>query len=117
MFFAVPTPGHSNEEVQKALREEMEKLKTEPVTDEELKMVKTRAKANLIRGLANNNGIAGELARNQALYGDWKELFHSVDRIDKVSKEDIQRVAKRTFVPLNRTVGMIVKEEAPAAKH
>jgi predicted Zn-dependent peptidase len=117
MFYAVPTPGHSNEEAQKALHDEIEKLKNVPVTDEELKMVKTRAKANLIRSLASNNGIAGELARNQALYGDWRELFHSVDRIDKVSKEDIQRVARQTFVPLNRTIGMIVKEDAPAGKH
>jgi predicted Zn-dependent peptidase len=76
-------------------------------------MVKTRAKADLIRGLASNNGIAGALARNQALYGNWRELFVSVDRIEKVSKEDIQRVAKKVFVPTNRTVGMIVNQEGP----
>jgi predicted Zn-dependent peptidase len=115
IFFAIPTPGHSNEEVQKALREEIEKLRNELVTDDELKMVKTRAKANLIRSLANNSGIAGALAQNQALFGDWRELFHSVDKIEKVSKEDIQRVAKRTFVPTNRTVGMIVNETQPGS--
>jgi len=36
LFFAIPTPGHSNEEVQKAIREEIEKIKNEPVTDDEL---------------------------------------------------------------------------------
>jgi predicted Zn-dependent peptidase len=113
IFYALPSPGHSNEDVQKALHEEIEKLKQRPVSDDDLKMVKTRAKADLIRGLADNNGIAGALARDQALYGNWREIFHSVDRIDKVSKEDIQRVAKKVFVPTNRTVGMIVNEEAP----
>ena len=111
IFYAVPTPGHSNEEVQKALREEIEKLKQELVSEEELKMVKTRAKADLIRGMSSNNGIAGALARNHVLFGDWRELFHSVERIDKVTREDIQRIAKRTFVPTNRTVGMIVNEK------
>ena len=115
IFFAIPTPGHSNEEVQKALREEIDKLINEPVTDDELQMVKTRAKAGLIRGLANNSGIAGALAQNQALFGDWRELFHSVDKIDKVTKEDIQRVAKKTFTSNNRTVAMIVNEGESAS--
>ena len=115
IFYVVPTPGHTNEEAQKALREEIEKLKRDLVTDEELKMVKTRAKANLIRSLASNNGVAGALARYQTLYGDWRELFRSVDKIDKVTKEDIQRIAKRTFIPTNRTVAMIVNENAAAS--
>ena len=116
-FYAVPTPGHSNEEVQKALRQEIEKLKQEPVGDDELKMVKTRAKADLIRGLASNSGIAQALARHQALYGDWRETFKSVEKIDKVTKEDIQRVARRAFIPTNRTVAMIVNDNAPAASN
>jgi predicted Zn-dependent peptidase len=69
--------------------------------------VKTRAKANLIRGLANNGGMAFQLGIYQLRYGDWRELFRSVDRIDKVSKEDIRRVANKTFQPGNRSVGII----------
>ena len=115
IFYAVPTPGHSNEEAQKALREEIEKLKQDLVTDDELKMVKTRAKADLIRSLASNSGVAGALARYQTLYGDWRELFRSVEKIDKVSKADIRRIAKRTFVPTNRTVAMIVNENSAAS--
>jgi predicted Zn-dependent peptidase len=42
-----------------------------------------------------------------ARYGDWRELFYEVDRIDKVTKADIRRVANQTFVPTNRTVGVI----------
>ncbi len=112
LFYAVPTPGHGNEEVQAAIRAEIERMKSEPVTDDELRMVKTRAKANLIRGLDSNQGLAGQLASYQALYGDWRELFRSVDKIDKVTKEDIQRVARATLVPTNRTVGMIVNQAA-----
>jgi predicted Zn-dependent peptidase len=43
----------------------------------------------------------------QTLYGDWRELFRSVDRINAVTKADIRRVANQVFVPTNRTVGVI----------
>jgi len=111
---AVPTPGHTNQEVQAAIREQLERLKTEPITDDELKMVKTRAKADLIRSLDDNSGIATQLAYSQARYGDWREIFRTVERLDKVTKEDVMRVANATFLPTNRTVGMI--ENADAAK-
>jgi len=106
-FYGVPTSGHTNKEVQDAIREEIEKLRTTDVSDEELKMVKTRARAALIRGLADNNGLASELAEMQLHYGDWRELFRQIDRIDKVTKEDIRRVANATFVENNRTVCMM----------
>ena len=112
-FDAVPLPGHTPEEMRKAIHEEIERLKTTYVTDDELKMVKTRAKANLIRGLADNAGLAFQLAIYQLRYGDWRELFRSVDRIDKVTKADIRRVANKTFQSTNRTVGIIETIPAP----
>lgn len=111
-FFAVPLPGHTPQEMQQAIREQTDRLKNEDVSDEELQMVKTRAKANLIRRLANNQGLAAQLAEYQLRYGDWRELFRSVDKIDKVTKEDIRRVANKTFVEGNRTVAMIENESA-----
>ena len=115
-FYAFPLPGHKPQEMADAIHVEIERLKNEDISDEELKMIKTRAKANLIRGLGSNEGLASSLALYQARYDDWRELFHSVDRIDKVSKADIRRVANQTFVPTNRTVGIIeTKTAAPAA--
>jgi len=106
-FFATPMPGHTTKEVSDAIHAEVERLKKEDITDEELKMVKTRAKANLIRALDSNDGLAQDLAIYQTLYGDWRELFRTVDRIDAVTKADIRRVANQVFVPTNRTVGVI----------
>ncbi|MGH9522664.1 MAG: M16 family metallopeptidase [Terriglobales bacterium] len=106
-FYAVPTPGHTPEEMQKGIREEIDKLRNSYVTDQELQMFKTRARADLLRGLANDSGLATQLAVYQARYGDWRELFRQLDRYDKVTKEDIKRVADQTFTPENRTVGII----------
>jgi hypothetical protein len=65
--------------------------------------------------LAENEGLATQLATYQTRYGDWRELFRSVDRIDKVTKADIRRVANETFVDTNRTVGVI--ENAGGGSH
>jgi len=110
-FYAFPLPGHTAQEVADAIHVEIERLKKEDISDDELKMIKTRTKANLIRGLAENTGLANQLAFYQTRYGDWRELFRTVDRIDKVTKADIRRVANETFNDTNRTVGVI--ETAP----
>jgi predicted Zn-dependent peptidase len=96
------------------IHEEIEKLKTQDVTDEELQSIKTRAKADLIRGLGNDQGLAFQLGEYQALYGDWRELFHQIEEIDKVSKADIRRVANKTFVEPNRTVAVMETEKPKA---
>ena len=106
-FYAFPIPGHKPQEMAAAIHAELERLKNEDISDEELKMIKTRAKATLIRSLGSNEGLAFALGLNEARYDDWRELFRSVDRIEKVTKADIRRVANETFVPENRTVGII----------
>ena len=116
-FFAVPSEGHTAKELEKPIHDEIERLKNHDVSDEELQSVKTRAKADLIRGLADNEGLAVQLGTAEARYGDWRELFHDIDRIERVTKADVRRVANKTFREGNRTVAMIETQEpqAPAA--
>jgi len=106
VFFAISTPGHTPEEIRDAVHAEIARIQKEDITDEELAMIKTRAKADLIRKLGDNEGLAFELGGAQALYGDWREVFRQVDRIEKVSKADIRRIANTTFVESNRTIGI-----------
>jgi predicted Zn-dependent peptidase len=113
-FYAVPLPGHTPAEMREAIHKEIEKLKTADVTDAELEMYKTRARADLLRGLADNQGLADSLAEYQTRYGDWRELFLQLDRVDKVTKADIRRVANQVFVASNRTSAEI-DTEPPAA--
>ncbi len=119
VFFAVSTPGHTPEEIRDAIHAEIERAKKEDITDDEFQMIKTRAKADLIRKLGDNQGMAFELGTYQSLFGDWRELFRHVDDIAKVSKADLRRVANATFVESNRTVGMIestqLAQATPAA--
>jgi predicted Zn-dependent peptidase len=115
-FYAVPLPGHTPQEMGTAIHKEIEKLKTQDVTDEELAMFKTRARAELLRSLADNQGLAESLATYQLRYGDWRELFRQLDKIDKVSKADIRRVSNKVFAESNRTYAIIqtVPQKQPA---
>ena len=112
-FFVVPSRGHTPQEIAKAVHEEIDKLIHQDVSDEELKMVKRRIRAELIRSLADNEGLAQNLGTVQSRYGDWRELFRQVDRVDKVSKADIRRVAAKVFTAQNRTSA--ITETAAAA--
>jgi predicted Zn-dependent peptidase len=111
-FFARPSHDHTARDMAGPIHQEIEKLKTKDVSDEELQSIKTRAKADLIRGLNENQGLAYQLAEYQAYYGDWRELFRQLNRIDAVTKADIRRVANKTFTEDNRTVGMIETAKA-----
>jgi predicted Zn-dependent peptidase len=112
-FYAVPLPGHTPDQMRDAIHKEIDKLKSADVTDDELQMYKTRTRADLLRGLADNQGLANSLAQYQTRYGDWRELFKQLDKVDKVSKADIRRVANQVFVASNRTTAEI-DTEAPA---
>jgi predicted Zn-dependent peptidase len=110
-FYGITTPGHTPDEIAEGIHAEIERLKTEDVPADELQSVKTRVKAGLIRGLASNSGLALNLANYHTLYGDWRELFREVDKLDKVTAADVKRVATEAFTQPNRTVAKI--ESAP----
>jgi len=113
-ILAVPAPGVTNDQVAAVIHEELEQLRTEDVTDAELERFKTRARADLIRELDSNQGMAIQLADYQRLFGDWRELFRTIQHIDMVTKEDIRRVATETLLASNRTVVQIVNTPAGA---
>jgi predicted Zn-dependent peptidase len=113
-FYAVPVPGHTPAEMRDAIHKEIEKLKTADVSDAELQMYKTRARADLLRGLADNQGLASSLAEYQTRYGDWRQLFLQLKEVDAVTKADIRRVANKVFVASNRTTAEIDTDAPPA---
>jgi predicted Zn-dependent peptidase len=116
LFYAVPNQGKTNAECEAAIYEEIEKLKKDPVGAEDLAGVKARAKAQFISSIDSNMGLAMSLAFAQNLQGDWRETFKQLDRIDKVTAADIQRLAQKTFVKSNRTVGTIETVTSEASR-
>jgi len=108
LFYAAPTSGHTVAENEAAMYGLIEKLKAEPVDADTLNMVKTKNRAALIRKLDNNAGLAAELASNHAAFGNWRQLFYELDEINRVTAEDVRRVAQKFFNKRSRSVAYLV---------
>jgi len=113
VLFDVPQAGHTVEENEKAIYAILERLKNEKVDDVTLQRVKTKVRAGLIRQLDSNTGLASQLPFYSVMYGDWRVMFTGLKDIEKVTADDVQRVAKKYFADNNRTVVHTVKETAP----
>ncbi len=109
--FAVPNRGVSPSEVEKLVLDEIEKVKNGAITKEELQRAKTNARANLIRGLDSNSGLAQRFAAAEAQQGDWRAVFTELEELQQVTLDDLQRVAQKYFTKQNRTVGILENAE------
>jgi predicted Zn-dependent peptidase len=106
-----PRPPHTTEDVEKAVWEELEKLKKEPVSREELDKVINNMESDFIHGLASHYGMARLLSHYQLVRGDWREAITEMEKIRAVTPEDIQRVAVKYFLKSNATTATLVKKK------
>ncbi len=100
--------------VEKAIEEEIEKLKKEPVPAEELTKVQNQAKANAFRRLSSPFSIMIQLLIYDGL-GDWRYINTYAEEVDRVTAADLQRVANLHLTRENRTVGIFLRKEGGAA--
>ena len=110
--YAGVMPGKSTEEVEKAIYAEIERLKTEPVTDEELQKAKNQAEASFVMSQDSVFYQAMLLGQYETV-ANWKLFGQYLDGIRAVKKDDVQRVAKEYFTEDNRTVGILVPVKKP----
>ncbi len=118
LFFLAPAMGHTTADNEKAFYDLLERFQSQKVDAVTLARVKTKTRADLIRRLDSNSGLASLLTANYAAYGDWTKLFTSLDDLDKVTSDDVQRVARQYFTPENRTVAYLIvpKRQAGGAQ-
>ncbi len=110
-IFATPRHPHTNKEVENAIYEELEKLKSEPVTRREIEKIKNRLKTDLIKGLNSNSGLASKLSYFEAVTGDFRYITDHINVIEKITPEDIMKTAKKYFNQNNRTVAVLKREK------
>ncbi len=111
LVFAVPVKGKTGYDLEGVVNEEIQKIVDEGITAAELEAVKQRTRADFIRGLRGNGGMAEQLAFYQTYTKDWRNLFGEVEEIEAVTLDDVKRVAAEIFVPGNRTTAIIETEE------
>ncbi|MGC8809867.1 MAG: M16 family metallopeptidase, partial [bacterium] len=112
VIFATPRHPHTTEELEKAIYKELEELATTPVSERELKKIQNQIQADYLRQLSSNSKLAYWLSYYQCLFGDWRFLTQRLKDYEKVTPEDVIRVARQYFQERNRTVGVLIKSGA-----
>jgi predicted Zn-dependent peptidase len=116
LFFSVPAAGHTVEENEKAIDEIIERAKKEKAGDAAIQRVKTKLRANLIRRLDSNSGLAEALCSYEANYGDWRKLFTDLEEYEKVTAEDVRKAAEKYLIRSSRTVAYTAAPKAQPAE-
>lgn len=107
---AQPRHPHTNIELEEMILREIEKIKTQPVTDEELIKAKNNIKMDYIKNLDSNSEIASILSYFEVLLGDYKYFADYLKNIDKVTAEDIRKAAEAYLNKNNRTIAVLNKK-------
>lgn len=107
-IIATPRSGITTAKVEATLYEELNRLVTTKVSPEELQKARNQILASFYRELKTINGKANLLGQYDIYFGGYTKLFNFDQAIEKVTAEDIQRVAKKVFQKNNRTVATLV---------
>jgi zinc protease len=106
LFFAVAIvqPGHQPADVEKALIAELDRMRTEPVSQHELQRAKNQFARDYIVARETVQEKAAQLAHAVVIHNDIKTADGEFDIFQGITSADIQRVAQTYFVPTNRLV-------------
>ncbi len=107
---AQPREGVSPETVERAIYEELNRLKDGLVEDEELEKARNIRLADFYRGLKTLNGKANALGNFDVFFGDYRQMFSAPEAYSAVTRKDVRRVAVEYFTQSNRTVATLIPE-------
>jgi predicted Zn-dependent peptidase len=112
----VPRAPHTTAEAERALYEEIERIKREPISDEELDKIRNQIDSNFVQDLESNIGFARQLGYYFLVTRDPNVLDKLREEMKNVSPQDIMRVAQKYLVKENRNVVELVKSEPRPAQ-
>jgi predicted Zn-dependent peptidase len=88
------------EDLEKEIWAEIDRIKKDGVTPEEIQKAKNRSEAMFVRSLASSMGLAGRVGRAELNRG-WRSILTDLDAVKSVTNDDIKRVAAQYFVKDN----------------
>jgi zinc protease len=97
-------PGKDPKDVEKLVYDELEKVKSQPVTDAELQKIRMEVKRGKVEQLEGTLNRAESLGENAVFYNDPNVINTANDKLMSVTKEQIQKVARTYLTEANRTV-------------
>lgn len=111
MLNGVAAKNVTADAVEKAIIEQVNDIIRNGVNEKELQKAKNNRTVNFHRTMATINGKANTIGTYETYFGDYRKLFNATEQYNKVTVEDIQRVAKSYLLKKNRTVGVLSNQE------
>lgn len=109
--YAVAAQQVSADTLEKAMIAQLNRVAKEGITELELQKVKNTRSVDFYREMATINGKADTIGTYEFYFGDYQLLFDAPQKLEQVTVEDVQRVAKLYLRKANRTVGVLAAEE------
>jgi len=106
--FAAARPGVAIEEVEALFWKEIDRMKDEAVTPEELEKAKRQLEVSLVNGLATVHSLASRIGRDWVTFGRIRPLAERLEEIQAVTVEDVRRVIATYMTSRTRTVVHVV---------
>jgi zinc protease len=100
------------DEAKGILLKTLDDVSVNPLTAEEVNRAKLQNLKQMEQGF-RNTARTGVLLSEYIALGDWRMFFINRDNMEKVTVQDVERVAKAYFKPSNRTVGIFMPEAKP----
>jgi zinc protease len=106
-FYAVANKNINEADIEKAIYEEIEKIKKEGITETELQKIKNQKLIEFYGQVETINGKSNNIGTYEVFFGDYRKMFDAPSQYNKVTAEDVKRVANKYFTKSNRTVGVL----------
>jgi predicted Zn-dependent peptidase len=107
----LPNQGHSNKELEEVINKEIEDLKKNPVSEEELNSAKTRFKVNTLQRMNSDRFFLGAMLQAEVMRGSWEKAFDGLNSVEKITTGDIQELVNKYLTEDNRIIAKIEKKE------
>ncbi len=104
---AVTAKNINENDLEKAIYEELEKIKKDGITETELQKVKNQKLMEFYGQVETINGKSNNIGTYEVFFGDYKKMFDAPAAFNKVTVEDIMKVTVKYFTKNNRTVGIL----------
>ncbi len=104
LVFGLVNRGIQPADLQTAMDEEIDKVKTTPIPDAEFQKLRNKVENDFVTGNSTMAGIAENLATYHVFFKDSDLINTEIDRYMKVTAADLQRVAQKYLIPANRVV-------------
>jgi zinc protease len=112
LFQAAVRKDGSLDDARKAMLDVLDGVAKEPPSKEEVDRVRTRMLKDYELMFNNSQRVALILSEWSSM-GDWRLMFLDRDRIEKVTPEDVARVAAKYLKTSNRTIGEFIPTDKP----